>query len=89
VRQLYYLMNFFLEQGHMSSLCWMDMLEAAVYVMNRQPHPQSAVKRRQVQSPYELAYRRKPDLSDRIAAPWLTCRGGLGRMQSQRRRADR
>jgi hypothetical protein len=30
VRQLYHLMNFFLEQGHLSSLFWMDMLEAAV-----------------------------------------------------------
>jgi len=69
VRQLYHLMNFYLEQGHLSSLCWMDMLEAAAYVMNRQPHPQSAVKRRQVQSPFELTFRKKPDFSDLVAAP--------------------
>ena len=61
------------------------MLEAAVYVMNRQPHPQSAVKRRQVQSPFELAYRKKPDLSDLIAAPgelvvvgWDGCKASAG-----------
>ena len=47
--------------------------------------PQSAVKRRQVQSPYELAYRRKPDLSDLIAAPgelvvvgWDGCKASAG-----------
>ena len=58
MRQLYHLMNFYLGQGHLSSLSWMDILEAAVHVMNRQPHPQSAVLRRQVHSAYELAYRR-------------------------------
>ena len=45
------------------------MLEAAVHVMNRLTHPQSAVLRRQVHSAYELAYRKKPDFSDLIAAP--------------------
>ena len=41
VRQLYHLMNFYLQCGNLSSLCWMDMLMAATFVMNRLPHPQS------------------------------------------------
>jgi len=69
VRQLYYLMNFYLEQGSLTSLCWMDMLDAAVFVMNRLPHPQSKIPKRRSHSAYELAYRRKPDLSDLVAAP--------------------
>jgi hypothetical protein len=69
VRQLYYLMNFFLEQGSLTSLCWLDMLDAGIYVMNRLPHPQSRVTKRQTRSAHELAYGRKPDLSDLIAAP--------------------
>jgi hypothetical protein len=35
VWQLYYIMNFFLEQGSLSMLCWFDMLRAAADVMNR------------------------------------------------------
>ena len=30
VRQLYYLMNFFFEQGSLTSLCWLDMLDAGI-----------------------------------------------------------
>jgi hypothetical protein len=62
-------MNFFLEQGSLTSLCWLDMLDAGTYVMNRLPHPQSRVPERQKCSAHELAYGRKPDLSDLIAAP--------------------
>ena len=69
VRQLYYLMNFYLEQGHLSALCWYDMAEAAAYVMNRLPHPQSKDPRRQVSSAYELVTNKRPDISDLIAAP--------------------
>ena len=85
VRQLYHLMNFFLECGHLSPLCWMDMALAAVYVMNRLPHPQSKVRRRRAASPYELVYRRNPDLSDLIAGPgelvvvdWIGAKASAG-----------
>jgi hypothetical protein len=85
VRHAYYLMNFFLECGHLSPLCWMDMALAAVYVMNRLPHPQSKVRRRRAASPYELVYRRKPDLSDLIAGPgelvvvdWIGAKASAG-----------
>jgi hypothetical protein len=69
VRQLYHLMNFYLMKGRLSALCWVDMAEAAVYTMNRLPHPQSAEKARQVQSAHELMTGKKPDLSDMIAGP--------------------
>ena len=69
VRQLYHLMNFYLEQGHLSLLCWVDMARAAVYVMNRLPHPQSKDRRRQAHTAYELATGQRPDLSDLIAGP--------------------
>jgi hypothetical protein len=69
VRQLYHLMNFYLEQGHLSPMCWLDMAKAAVYVMNRLPHPQSHERCRRVHTAYELATGRRPDLSDLIAAP--------------------
>ena len=69
VRQLYHLMNFFLVKGSLSVMCWMDMARAAVYAMNRLPHPQSRDRARQVHSAHELATQRKPDLSDMIAGP--------------------
>ena len=69
VRQLYHLMNFYLQCGNLSSLCWMDMLMAATFVMNRLPHPQSKVMKRRVSSPYELVHHRKPDLSEMMAGP--------------------
>ena len=39
-------MNFFLLKGHLSVMCWTDMARAAVYVMNRLPHPQPSDKAR-------------------------------------------
>ena len=61
------------------------MALAAVYVMNRLPHPQSKVRRRRAASPYELVYRRKPDLSDLIAGPgelvvvdWIGAKASAG-----------
>ena len=69
VRQLYHLMNFFLMAGSLSALCWVDMARAAVYVMNRLPHPQSKDRARRVQSAFELMTGAKPDLSDMIAGP--------------------
>jgi hypothetical protein len=69
VRQLYHLMNFFLLKGHLSVMCWTDMARAAVYVMNRLPHPQSSDKARRSMSAYEIVEGRKPDLTDMIAGP--------------------
>ena len=69
VRQLYHLMNFFLQKGHLSVMCWTDMARAAVYVMNRLPHPQSSDKARRSMSAYEIVEGRKPDLTDMIAGP--------------------
>ena len=46
-----------------------DMAKAAVYVMNRLPHPQSKDRARRTHSAYELATGRKPDLSVMIAGP--------------------
>ena len=40
-RQLYDLMNFYLQCGNLSVLSWVDMLQAAAYSMNQLPHPQS------------------------------------------------
>ena len=71
VRQLYYLMNFYLEQGHLSALCWYDMAEAAAYVMNRLPHPQSKDPRRQVSSAYEIMTNKRPDIPD-LSWSWWT-----------------
>ena len=50
VRQLYHLMNFFLQKGHLSVMCWLDMARAAAYAMNRLPHPQSKHKERRLKS---------------------------------------
>ena len=69
VRQLYHLMNFYLQKGHLSVLCWSDMARAAVYVMKCLPHPQSKVRSRRVMSSYELVTGNKPDFSDMIAGP--------------------
>jgi hypothetical protein len=69
VRQLYHLMNFFLQKGHLSVMCWLDMARAAAYAMNRLPHPQSKHTERRSKSAYELVTGRKPDLSDMIAGP--------------------
>jgi hypothetical protein len=95
VRQLYYLMNFFLEQGSLTSLCWLDMLDAGIYVMNRLPHPQSRVTKRQTRSAHELAYGRKPDLSDLIAAPgelvvidWIGTKASAGARRARVLRAS-
>ena len=53
----------------LAPLCWMEMLVAAVYVMNRLPHPQSRDLKRRAHSAYELAYGKLPDLTDLVAAP--------------------
>jgi hypothetical protein len=45
------------------------MAEAAAYVMNRMPHPQSKDRRRQVASAHELITGLHPDIFDLIAAP--------------------
>ena len=45
------------------------MARAAVYVMNRLPHPQSKDRARRVHSAHELATGHLPDLSDMIAGP--------------------
>ncbi len=91
MRQLYHLMNFFLECGHPSSLCWLDMTMAAVYVMNRFPHPQSTLHRRHGASPYESMDRRKPDLSNLIAGPgelvivnWIGIKASAGEQTGER-----
>ena len=49
-RQLYHLMNFFLQCGRLSALSWLDMLQAAAYAMNQLPHPQSRDRKRQAAS---------------------------------------
>ena len=69
VRQLYHLMNFYLQKGHLSVMCWSVMECAAVYTMNRLPHPQSKIRARLVMSAYEFITSRKPDLTDMIAGP--------------------
>jgi hypothetical protein len=69
VRQLYHLMNFYLHQGYLSVMCWVDMLRAAAYSMNRLPHPQSSDRSRKGHSAYVLIYHEKPDLSLMIAGP--------------------
>ena len=79
VRQLYHLMNFYLQCGNLSSLCWMDMLMAATFVMNRLPHPQSKVMKRRVSSPYELVHHCKPGLSEMVAGRGELVSTGAGR----------
>jgi len=68
-RQLYHLMNYYLECGRLSAISWLDMLLAAAYSMNQLPHPQSRDRKKQVQSAFELIHGRKPDLSLMIAGP--------------------
>ena len=68
VRQLYHLLNFFLEQGSLTMLAWHDLLIASVYARNRLPQPQSRRMELRSRSPQELATQKRPDLSD-IAAP--------------------
>ena len=68
-RQLYHLMNYYLQCGNLSVLSWVDMLQAAAYSMNHLPHPQSRDRTRRVQSAEEIMTGRKPDLSKMIAGP--------------------
>ncbi len=83
VLQLYHLMNFNL-QGSLTSMYWMDMLAAAVLVMNCLPHPQSRDPKRRAYSAYELAFGRVPDLINQVATPAeLVVIDSIGAKQAQ------
>jgi hypothetical protein len=68
-RHLYHLVNFYLERSLLSALAWHDMLMAAVWTINRLPHPQAADPLLRMCTPYERAMGTKPDLSHMRAAP--------------------
>ncbi len=62
-------MNFYLAQASLPMLAWHDMLVAAVYSRNRQPHPQSRRMELRFCSPHGLSTGLRLDLSDMLTAP--------------------
>ena len=65
---MYFLLNFFLAQAHLSMLAWCDILRASVCILNCLPRPQSSNLALRLKSPNELATGSKPDISHFIAA---------------------
>ena len=68
-RHLYHLVNFYLEQSLLSPLAWHDMLMAAVWSVNRLPHPHSADPTLRMSTPFERARGEQPDMSLMRHAP--------------------
>ena len=60
-RHLYHLVNFYLEQSLLSPLAWHDMLMAAVWSVNRLPHPHSADPTLRMSTPFERARGEQPN----------------------------
>jgi hypothetical protein len=68
-RHIYHLVNFYLEQSLLSPLAWHDMLMAAVWSVNRLPHPHSADPTLRMSTPFERARGEQPDMSLMRHAP--------------------
>ena len=70
-RHLYHLVNFYLERSLLSSLAWHDMLMAAVWALNRFPHPSASDPQLRMCTAYERATGERPDLSLMRASPGM------------------
>ena len=68
-RHLYHLVNFYLERSLLSPLAWHDMLMAAVWTINRLPHPSSSDPSLRMSTAFEKSKGAKPDLSLMRFAP--------------------
>jgi hypothetical protein len=68
-RHLYHLVNFYLERSMLASLAWHDMLMAAVWTLNRLPHPYASDAAMRMSTAFEKATGSQPDLSLMRCAP--------------------
>jgi hypothetical protein len=68
-RHLYHLVNFYLERSLLAPLAWHDMLMAAVWTLNRLPHPSSSDPSLRMSTAIEKSTGAKPDLSLMRTAP--------------------
>jgi hypothetical protein len=68
-RHLYHLVNFYLERSMLASLAWHDMLMAAVWTLNRLPHPYASDPAMRMSTAFEKATGTRPDLSLMRCAP--------------------
>ena len=68
-RHLYHLVNFYLERSLLSPLAWHDMLMAAVWTLNRLPHPHASDPSLRMSTAYEKVTGSLPDMSFMRCAP--------------------
>ena len=67
VRMTYYLMNYFLHLGMLTTAAWHDMFMGSIYVRNRVPRLRASSPDRL--TPFELFTGQRPDVSCHIAHP--------------------